>query len=118
MSIISDKDPRFIFRFWQSLQQAFTIQTLKDLLRAWVLQFGSSWEDHLMLLEFSYNNSYHISIRIAPFEALYGRKCQSPLYWVEIGEKKLIGPEIIQSAVDKIAIVRKKLKVAQDHQKS
>ncbi|GJY97857.1 putative reverse transcriptase domain-containing protein, partial [Tanacetum coccineum] len=69
------------------------IQTLEDMLRACVIDFGGSWDVHLPLAEFSYNNSYHSSIRCAPFEALYGRKCRSPILWAEIGESSLIGPE-------------------------
>nr|GFA67769.1 retrotransposon protein, putative, Ty3-gypsy subclass [Tanacetum cinerariifolium] len=70
-----------------------TIQTLEYMLRACVLDFGGSWDVHLPLVEFSYNNSYHSSVRCAPFEALYGRKCRSPIMWAEVGEDQLIGPE-------------------------
>ncbi|GJW38221.1 putative reverse transcriptase domain-containing protein [Tanacetum coccineum] len=64
------------------------------MLRACVMDFGSSWDTHLPLIEFSYNNSYHTSIKCAPFEALYGQKCRSPVIWTEVGESQLIGPEI------------------------
>ncbi|GJW69479.1 putative reverse transcriptase domain-containing protein [Tanacetum coccineum] len=67
-------------------QSERTIQTLEDMLRACVLDFGGSWDVHLLLVEFSYNNSYHSSVRCAPFEALYGRKCRSPIMWAEVGE--------------------------------
>ncbi|KAI3672437.1 hypothetical protein L6452_38525 [Arctium lappa] len=73
-------------------QSERTIQTLEDMLRACVIDFRGSWETHLPLIEFSYNNSYHASIRAAPFEALYGRKCRTPLCWNEVGEKQLAGP--------------------------
>ena len=68
------------------------------------------------LVEFSYNNSYQASIQMAPFEALYGRKCKSPLYWDDVGESRLIGPEILMQAVEKVKIVRRHLKAVQDRQ--
>ena len=71
------------------------IRTLEDMLRACVLDFKGSWEKYLSLVEFSYNNSYHSSIEMSPYEALYGRKCRSSLCWEEVGERKLLGPEII-----------------------
>ncbi|GJY85107.1 putative reverse transcriptase domain-containing protein [Tanacetum coccineum] len=72
-----------------------TIQTLEDMLRACAIYFGGNWDTHLPLVEFSYNNSYHSSIKCAPFEALYERKCRTPIAWAELGEIKLIGPEIV-----------------------
>ncbi|GJY39134.1 putative reverse transcriptase domain-containing protein, partial [Tanacetum coccineum] len=106
VSIICDRDPRFASNFWRSLQKALgtsldmstayhpqtdrqserTIQTLEDMLRACVIDFGNGWVKHFPLVEFSYNNSYHASIKAAPFEALYGRKCRSPVCWAEVGE--------------------------------
>ncbi|KAJ9566027.1 hypothetical protein OSB04_001993 [Centaurea solstitialis] len=138
ISIISDSDSRFTSRFWQSLQATLgtrvdlstayhpqtngqtkrTIQTLEDMLRACVLEFGGSWDDHLPLVEFSYNNSYHASIQCAPYEALYGRKCRSPLNWLEVGENQLFRPDVVQETTDKIKMVQEKLKVARDRQKS
>ncbi|GJS43223.1 putative reverse transcriptase domain-containing protein [Tanacetum coccineum] len=79
---------------------------------------GGSWDVHLPLAEFSYNNSYHSSIRCAPFEALYGRKCRSPVLWAEIGESSLIGPELVQETTDKVVLIKEKLKAARDRQKS
>ncbi|GJW53896.1 putative reverse transcriptase domain-containing protein [Tanacetum coccineum] len=73
---------------------------------------------HLPLAEFSYNNSYHSSIRCAPYEALYGRKCRSPILWAEIYESSLIGPELVQETTDKVVLIKEKLKAARDHQKS
>ncbi|GJQ91733.1 putative reverse transcriptase domain-containing protein [Tanacetum coccineum] len=84
-------------------QSERTIQTLEDMLRACVIDFGGNWDVHLPLAEFSYNNSYHSSIRCAPFEALYGRKCRSPVLWAEIGESSLIGPELVQETTDKVS---------------
>ncbi|GKE57038.1 putative reverse transcriptase domain-containing protein [Tanacetum coccineum] len=76
-------------------QSECTIQTLEDMLRACVLDFGRSWDVHLLLVEFSYNNSYHASVRCAPFKALYGRKCHWLIMWAEVGEGQLIGPELV-----------------------
>ncbi|GJY54356.1 putative reverse transcriptase domain-containing protein [Tanacetum coccineum] len=88
------------------------------MLRACVLDFRGSWDVHLPLVEFSYNNSYHSSVRCAPFEALYGRKCRSPIMWVEVGEGHLIGPELVQETTEKISQIKDRLKAARDHQKS
>ncbi|GJZ67065.1 putative reverse transcriptase domain-containing protein [Tanacetum coccineum] len=95
-----------------------TIQTLEDMLRAYVLDFRGSWDVHLMLVEFSYNNSYHSSVRCAPFKALYGRKCRSPIMWAEVGEGQLIGPELVQETTEKILQIKYRLKAAHDRQKS
>ncbi|GKC20754.1 putative reverse transcriptase domain-containing protein [Tanacetum coccineum] len=78
-------------------QSERTIQTLEDMLRACVLDFGKNWDRHLPLVEFSYNNSYHTSIKAAPFEALYGRKCRSPVCWAEVGDAQLTGPGHVKS---------------------
>ncbi|GKD60644.1 reverse transcriptase domain-containing protein [Tanacetum coccineum] len=83
-----------------------TIQTLEDMLRACVIDFGKGWVNHLPLFEFSYNNSYHASIKAAPFEALYGRKCRSPVCWAEVGEVQLTGPEIVQEITEKIIQIK------------
>nr|GEU74352.1 putative reverse transcriptase domain-containing protein [Tanacetum cinerariifolium] len=136
--IISDRDSRFTSRFWQSMQEALgtrldmsttyhpqtdgqserTIQTLEDMLRACVLDFEGSWDVHLPLVEFSYNNSYHSSVRCALFEALYGRKCRSPIMCAEVGEGQLIGPELVQKTIEKISQIKDRLKAARDRQKS
>ncbi|GJV61254.1 reverse transcriptase domain-containing protein [Tanacetum coccineum] len=128
----------FTSRFWQSLQNALgtqldmsttyhpetdgqserTIQTLEDMLRACVIDFGKGWDKHLPLVEFSYNNSYHASIKAAPFEALYGRKCRSPVCWTEVGDSQLTGPEIIQETTEKIVQIRQRLQAARDRQRS
>ncbi|GJW18837.1 putative reverse transcriptase domain-containing protein [Tanacetum coccineum] len=137
ISIISDRDSHFTSRFWQSLQNALgtqldmstayhpetdgqserTIQTLEDMLRACVIDFGKGWEKHLPLVEFSYNNSYHASIKAAPFEALYGRKCRSPVCWAEVGDVQLTGPEIIHETTEKIVQIRQRLQAARDRQR-
>ncbi|GKC46235.1 putative reverse transcriptase domain-containing protein [Tanacetum coccineum] len=99
-------------------QSERTIQTLEDMLRACVMDFGGSWDTNLPLVEFSYNNSYHKSIKCAPFEALYGRKCRSPVIWAEVGESQLIGPEIVQETTEKIFQIKERLKTARSRQKS
>lgn len=71
------------------------IQTLENVLRSFIMDFGGSYESHLPLIEFAYNNSYRVSIQMAPFEALYGRNCRSPVGWVEVGEVKVIGPDLV-----------------------
>ncbi|WOH03791.1 hypothetical protein DCAR_0623191 [Daucus carota subsp. sativus] len=138
ISIVSDRDPRFTSRFWKSLQGAMgtrlnfstafhpqtdgqserTIQTLEEMLRACVIEFKGSWDEYIALMEFAYNNHFHSSIGMAPYEALYGRKCRSPLYWDKEGTIILEGPELVQNAVDKVNIVKAKLKATQDRQKS
>ncbi|GJT80292.1 putative reverse transcriptase domain-containing protein [Tanacetum coccineum] len=125
-------------RFWQSMQKVLgtrldmstayhpqtdgqserTIHTLEDMLRACVLDFGGSWDVHLPLVEFSYNNSYHSSVRCAPFEALYGRKCCSPIMWAEVRECQLIGPDLVQETTEKITQIKDRLKAACDRHKS
>ncbi len=148
VSIVSDRDSRFRSGLWKSLQKAFGTeikmsttahpqtdgqtervnQVLEDMLRACVLDFGESWEDSLPLVEFSYNNSYHASIGMAPYEALYGRPCRSPTCWGEVGERSFwksefekknpkLGPEIIRETSEKIEIIRERLQAAQDRQK-
>nr|GEZ16751.1 putative reverse transcriptase domain-containing protein [Tanacetum cinerariifolium] len=85
-------------------QSETTIQTLEDMLRACVLDIGKGWDKQLPLVKFSYNNSYHTSIKVAPFEALYGRKYQSHIYWVEVGDRQLTGPEIIHETIKSRAV--------------
>jgi hypothetical protein len=95
-----------------------TNQVLEDMLRACALKHGGRWDKSLPFAEFSYNNSFQASLKIAPFEALYGRKCRTPLYWSETGESQLFGPEIIKEAERQVQIIRENLKVAQSRQKS
>ncbi|GJY89853.1 putative reverse transcriptase domain-containing protein [Tanacetum coccineum] len=135
---ISNYDSCFTSRFWQTMQEALgtrldmstayhpqtngqsepTIQTLEDMLRAYVLDFGGSWDVHFRLVEISYNNSYHFSVRCAPFEALYGRKCRSPIMWAKVGEGQLIAPELVQETTEKISQIKDRLKAVCDRQKS
>ncbi|GJZ59790.1 putative reverse transcriptase domain-containing protein [Tanacetum coccineum] len=116
ISIISDRDSRFTSRFWQLMQEA--LGTRLDMSTAYHPQTDGSWDVHLPLVEFSYNNSYHSSVRCASFEALYGRKCRSPILWAEVGEGQLIGPELVQETTEKISQIKDKLKAARDRQKS
>ncbi|GJS34961.1 putative reverse transcriptase domain-containing protein [Tanacetum coccineum] len=120
VSIICDGDPRFASNFWRSLQKALeTILTLEDMLHAYgYIDFGKGWVNHLPLVEFSYNNSYHASIKAAPFEALYGRKCRSPVCWAEVGQVQLTGPELVQETTEKIIQIKQRMQVACDRQKS
>ncbi|GJU45256.1 putative nucleotidyltransferase, ribonuclease H [Tanacetum coccineum] len=126
VSIISDRDSHFTSRVWQSLHKSLgtqlnlstayhpqtdgqserAIQTSEDMLRACLIDFRNGWFRHLPLVEFSYNNSYHTSIKAAPFEVLYGRKCRSPVCWAEVGEAQLTGPEIIHETTEKIFKIR------------
>nr|GFA49905.1 putative reverse transcriptase domain-containing protein [Tanacetum cinerariifolium] len=88
------------------------------MLRACVIDLGKSWDRHLHLVEFSYNNSYHTSIKAAPFEALYGRKCRSPVCWAEVGDAQLTGPEIIHETTKKIVQIKSRIQAAHDRKKS
>nr|GEV70411.1 putative reverse transcriptase domain-containing protein [Tanacetum cinerariifolium] len=137
-SIIFDRDSKFTSLFWKALYKALgtrldistayhpqtdgqserTIQTLEDMLRACVLDIGKGWDRDLPLVEFSYNNSYHISIKAAPFEALYGRKCRSPVSWAKFGDAQLTGPAIIHETTEKIVQIKSRIQAARDRQKS
>ncbi|GJR44900.1 putative reverse transcriptase domain-containing protein [Tanacetum coccineum] len=88
------------------------------MLRACVIDFGNGWDRHLPLIEFSYNNSYHASIKAALFEALYSRKCRSPVCWIEVGDAQLIGPELIHETTEKIVQIKQRIQAARDRQKS
>ncbi|GJR92536.1 putative nucleotidyltransferase, ribonuclease H [Tanacetum coccineum] len=137
-SIVSDRDPRFASRFWKGLQNAWgtrlkfstafhpqtdgqterTIQTLEDMLRSCALEWTGNWDEYLCLVEFAYNNSWHASIKGAPFELLYGRKCRAPICWNEVGERVIEGPELVEVTNEKVAIAKEKLKEARSRQKS
>ena len=125
VSIMSDRDPRFTVHFWKSFQKAMgtrltmsttfhpqtdgqserTIQVLEDMLRACVLDHKGSWEEHLPLVEFTYNNSYQASIQMAPNEALYGRPCRSPICRTAVGESSITGLDMIRDTSKKVSLI-------------
>ncbi|KAA3470022.1 DNA/RNA polymerases superfamily protein [Gossypium australe] len=133
LPIISGRDPRFTSRFWKNVQEALgtklsfsttfhpqtdgqskrLIQVLEDMLRCCVLEFQGSWERFLPLVEFAYNNSFQSSLRMAPYEALYGRKCRTPLYWTELKENQIHGADLVKERKR-----RECLKAASDRPKS
>ena len=134
LSIVSDRDPRFTSRFWKELQSALgtklkfsttfhpqidgqserLIQVLEDMLRGYVIEFSGSWDRYIPLMEFAYNNSFQLSIGMAPYEALYGRKCRTPVCWMELNEHKVIGPDIVKDTEEKVQVIRKRLKATSD----
>jgi hypothetical protein len=136
--IVSDRGSQFTSRFWKKLHESLdtklnfssayhpqtdgqterTNQVLEDMLRACALKHGGSWEKSLPYAEFSYNNSYQASLKMSPFEALYGRKCRTPLYWDQTGERQFFGPELIQEAEEQVRMIRENLRIAQSRQKS
>nr|GEY68429.1 putative reverse transcriptase domain-containing protein [Tanacetum cinerariifolium] len=93
-------------------QSERTIQTLEDMLRAYAIDFGKGWVNHFPLVEFSHDNSYHASIKAIPFEALYGQKCRSPIYWTEVGGAQVLGPELIQETIEKIVQIKQGMQPA------
>jgi len=137
-SIVLDWDPRFTFMFWESLQVALgtklrlsfayhpqtngqteiTIQSLEDLLKACVLEQNVSWLECLLLIEFTYNNSFHSSTGMDPFKALYGRRFRTSLCWYESGENTLLGPEVVQETTKKVKMIQEKMRASQSRQKS
>jgi hypothetical protein len=137
-TIISDRGAQFIARFWEQFHAALGTQLirslayhpqtdgqterinqiLEDMLRACVLSYSKKWDECLPLAEFSYNNSYQESIKMAPFEALYGRRCRTPLNWSEAGERNFFGPDMVSEAEDQVRLIQANLKAAQYRQKS
>jgi hypothetical protein len=93
-------------------------QILEDMLRAYVIQYDKNWDKCLALAEFSYNNSYQSSLKIAPFKALYGRRCRTPLSWSQTGERKIFGLDLVAEAEEKVKIIQNNLNAAQSRQKS
>ncbi|GKD98111.1 putative reverse transcriptase domain-containing protein [Tanacetum coccineum] len=110
VSIICNHDPRFASNFWRSLQNA--LGTIR------IVSTTKGWVNHLPLVEFSYNNNYHASIKAAPFEALYGQKCHSPVCWTKVGEAQILGPELIQETTERIIQIKQRMQAAHDRQKS
>ena len=137
-SIVSDRDPRFTSRFWQTLPDALgtkltmslayhpqtdgqserTIQSLEDLLRMCILDHLGAWDEVLPLIEFTYNNNFHASIGMAPYEAPYGRKWRTPLCWYQDGEAMLVGPELLEQTIEKVRMVRDRMQASQSRQKA
>nr|AAV43998.1 hypothetical protein [Oryza sativa Japonica Group] len=136
--IVSDRGSKFTSNFWKKLQEemgsklnfstAYHPQTdgqtervnqiLEDMLRACALDFGGSWDKNLPYAEFSYNNSYQASLQMAPYEALYGRKCRTPLLWDQTGERQVFGTDILREAEEKVKVIQERLRVAQSRHKS
>nr|CAD40090.2 OSJNBb0012A12.12 [Oryza sativa Japonica Group] len=136
--IVSDRGSQFTSKFWKKFQEemgsklnfstAYHPQTdgqtervnqiLEDMLRACALDFGGSWDKNLPYAEFSYNNSYQASLQMAPYEALYGRKCRTPLLWDQTGERQVFGTDILREAEEKVKIIQERLRVAQSRHKS
>ena len=135
---MSDRDTLFTSIFWRSFQRAMgtdlamgtayhpqsDCQTerlnlvIEDMLRACIIDFGGSWEDHLPLVEFAYNNSYHSSIGMAPFEALYGRPCRSPSCWSDVGDKAILGPDMVRETTERVELIKQRMRAAQSRQAS
>ncbi|KAH9686284.1 hypothetical protein KPL70_014310 [Citrus sinensis] len=137
ISIISDRDARFTSTFWEKLHKAMgtrlkfstsfhpqtddqserMIQTLEDMLRGSAIDFQESWSKYIPLVEFAYNNSYQATIGMAPYKALYGRKCISPIHWDEIGERRHLGPDLITTSFEAIEKIRQRMQTTQSRQK-
>ena len=137
-TIVSDRGTQFTSKFWTQLHETLGTrlqfsttfhpqtdgqaervnQILEDMLRACALDYESSQDDNLPYAEFSYNNSYQASLKMALFEALYGRRCRTPLMWDEVGDRQLFGPDLIKESEEKVKLIRDRMKVAQSRQKS
>ena len=137
-TIVSARGTQFTLKFWHQLHQTLGTrlefsttfhpqtdgqtervnQILEDMLRACALDYGSSWDDNLPYAEFSYNNSYQASLKMAPFEALYGKRSQTPLMWDEVGDRQLFGPNVIKESEENVKLIRGRLEVSQSRQKS
>ena len=133
LTIVFDRGSVFVSRFWEQLQKCLGTrllkslvyhpqtdgqtervnQVLEDMLRACAISYLEKWDECLTLAEFSYNNSYQESIRMV--EALYGRKCRTPLNWVEVGDRGYFGPDFIKEAREQVSVIQSHLKAAQNH---
>jgi hypothetical protein len=136
-TIVSDRGAPFVARFWEQLQESLGTklirsssyhpqtdgqtkrvnQILEDMLRACAIDCGKNLDKHFSLAEFAYNNSYQSSLRMAPFEALYGRRCRTPLNWSQPREREVFGPDLVTKAERKVKLIRKNLEAAQARQK-
>ena len=128
-SIKSNQGAKFTSRFWRSFQKGLgtkvklstafhpqtdgqaerTIQTLRDMFGACIVDFNGNWDKHLPLVEFAYNSSFHSSISMAPYEALYGRRCRSLIGWFEVREPLLLSPNLVYKTLEKVRIIRNRL---------
>jgi len=137
-AIVSDRDPKFASNFWKGLFKGFGTnlnmstayhpqtdgqtervnQVIEDMLRMYVMDQPSKWEDYLHLVEFAYNNGHHASLKMSPFEALYGIKCNTPISWDNPADRVIVGPELIKNMEEQMVRINKNLKEAQDRQKS
>jgi hypothetical protein len=137
-TIVSDRDPKFTSNFWRGLFKGFRTnlnfsttyhpesdgqtervnRVIEDMLRMYVMDKPSRWEDYLHLVEFAYNNGYHASLKMSPFEALYGRKCNTPVSWDNPADRVVVGPELLKEMEDQMIKIKQNLKAAQDRQKS
>jgi hypothetical protein len=137
-AIVSDRDPKFTSNFWKGLFKGFGTnlnfsttyhpqidgkiervnQVIEDMLRMYVMDKPSKWEDYLHLVEFSYNNGYQASLKMSPFEALYGRKCNTPVSWDNPTDIVVLGPEFLKEMEEKMVKIKQNLKVTQDMKKS
>jgi hypothetical protein len=137
-TIISDQGSQFVARFWEQLHASLGThlihslayhpqtdgqteranQILDDMLRACVLEHQGSWDQNLPSAEFSYNNSYQESLKMAPFEVLYGCRCHTPLNWIEPGEKVIFGPDLVEEAELIVCRIKKNLKVSKSRQET